>query len=65
MFQITSLDQQVNKSEPSTIPKVPFSMYIVGSKGAGKSTIILNLLVKQEFYRGKFDLLHIAYKQIG
>lgn len=59
MFNINSkeiqpLDNQVNKSISTEI-KVPFSAMICGSKGAGKTNLILNLLLKPVYLRNKFN----------
>ena len=52
--RIVALDNQVN-TEPSLIPKMPFSMIVSASKGGGKSTLILNMLLNNSFYNGKFN----------
>ena len=41
--------------EYTTIPKLPFSMYINAAKGGGKSTLILNLLLNPSFVNKKFN----------
>lgn len=55
MYEITPLDKQLNKQNSTTIAKPPFSHYIVGGKGSGKTTMLLNLLMKPEFYKGVFN----------
>jgi|TARA_Y100000361_G_C11157172_1_gene344884 hypothetical protein len=37
----------------------PHSMLIVAPKGAGKSTFIINCLIKKSFYKGYFDKVYI------
>jgi len=65
MFKIIPLDNQVNK-DPSQIPKHPFSLSVIASKGAGKTTLILNLLMKEEFYKGKFnDIYYVSPTQFS
>ncbi len=55
-YQIRPLDEQVNKTEPKTIPKPPFSY---SPKGAGKTTLILNRLLKPVFfYKGVFNKVY-------
>lgn len=54
---IKPLDSQVN-IEPSLIPKLPFSLYITASKGAGKSTMLLNLLLSKDLLAKKFNQIH-------
>jgi hypothetical protein len=55
MYKITPLDAQVNRNENSTIAKPSFTHYLCGGKGAGKTNLLLNLLTKKQFYRGKFN----------
>lgn len=52
-FYIQPLDKQKDKKEPSFIAKIPFSMYVVASKGGGKSTTIIQLL--RNPLKGKFN----------
>lgn len=49
------------KNSPhSLIPlKHPFTFIINGKHGRGKSTVIINLLLREEFYKGYFDEIHI------
>lgn len=53
-LNIKPLDNQ-RSDESSTIPKLPFSMYINAAKGGGKSTLILNLLLNPAFANKKFN----------
>ncbi len=53
--RILPLDAQVDKTEPDTIPKIPFTMNLVGQKSAGKTTLLLNLICKNFFYKNKFN----------
>lgn len=55
---IRPLDKQVN-TEPSLVPKAPFSMYLSASKGQGKSTVLLNLLLSDELLSNKFNQIYI------
>jgi hypothetical protein len=54
MSKIIPLDKQCNK-EPSLIPRHSFFMYVSASRGSGKSTMILNLLTRKEFFKGLFN----------
>ena len=59
MIEIKALDNQVNKSKVSIIPKPPFTMMICASKGGGKSTLILNMLLNPQIFRNKFNQIYI------
>jgi len=48
-------DSKINKPLLSH----PHSMLIVAPKGAGKSTFIINCLIKKSFYKGYFDKIYI------
>ena len=56
--KIRPLDAQINKSEPSLVPKLPFSLQIVGQKGASKSTTILNMLLNKSILGGQFHEIY-------
>jgi hypothetical protein len=56
--EIKPLDNQVN-TEPSLVPKPPFSMYLSASKGQGKSTTLLNLLLNKDLLANKFNQIYI------
>jgi hypothetical protein len=55
---IKPLDSQVSK-EPSLLPKLPFSIYLVSPKGGGKSTLLLNMLLNQDMLAKKFNKIFI------
>lgn len=42
---------------PPTIPKPPFFCSIVAPRQSGKTTVLINLLTKDHFYRRYFDLV--------
>lgn len=42
-------------AESGIIPKHPFRSYIIGASGSGKTNLLLNLLTREEFYKGYFD----------
>jgi hypothetical protein len=48
MYEITPLDNQIAK-KPSIIPLHPFTCSVVASKGLGKSTLVLNMILKMYF----------------
>jgi len=52
--QIQPLDSQRDDSVTTKI-KLPFSMSIVASKNSGKSTLLLNLLLKDAFLKNQFN----------
>lgn len=52
--KIIPLDKQVNK-EPSLVPKHPFSMQMNGSKGSGKSSTLLNMLLNPKILNKVFN----------
>jgi hypothetical protein len=60
-FEITPLDKQKH-TNISTVPQHPFTCYITGAKCSGKSTLILNLLLKEEFLNGKFNKVYFVSK---
>lgn len=53
-MKIIPLDKQ-RQNEPSLIPRHSFFMYVSAARGSGKSTMILNLLTRKEFYKGLFN----------
>ena len=55
--KIRSLDSQVN-TEPSLVPKPSFLMYLCASRGSGKSTTLLNLLLNKDLLAGKFHQIY-------
>jgi hypothetical protein len=55
--KIKSLDSQVNK-EPSLVPKPSFLMYLCASRGSGKSTTLLNLLLNKDLLAGRFNQIY-------
>ena len=55
--KIRSLDSQVN-TEPSLVPKPSFLMYLCASRGSGKSTTLLNLLLNKDLLAGKFSQIY-------
>lgn len=59
MIEIKPLDNQVQKSSISIIPKIPFTSMVVGGKASGKSTLILNMLLSDKLFRNKFEEIYI------
>ena len=55
--KIRSLDSQIN-TEPSLVPKPSFLMFINASRGSGKSTTLLNLLLNKDLLAGKFHQIY-------
>jgi hypothetical protein len=55
--KIRSLDSQVN-TEPSLVPKPSFLMYLCASRGSGKSTTLLNLLLNKDLLAGRFNQIY-------
>ncbi len=58
---IEALDNQREHDKKIKKPLLshPHSMLIVAPKGAGKSTFIINCLIKKSLYRGYFDKIYI------
>jgi Poxvirus A32 protein len=56
--KIQALDKQVN-NDPSLTPKLPFSMVLSASKGRGKSSLLINMLINTDMLAGKFNQIHI------
>jgi hypothetical protein len=52
--KIQPLDHQVNKTNDIDL-KIPFSGMICGAKGGGKSSLVLNLLLKPVYFKNKFN----------
>lgn len=52
--EMKAVDKQTN-NEVSLTPKLPFSMLIVGGKGAGKSNALLNMLLSKDILAQKFN----------
>lgn len=55
--KIRSLDNQVN-TKPSLVPRPSFLLYLCASRGSGKSTTLLNLLLNKDFLAGKFHQIY-------
>lgn len=53
--RLEKIRSQLNKDVHPHLPKLPFVMGLVASKGSGKSTIIYNLMHKPTMYYQKFD----------
>ena len=47
--------KQCAGAESGIVPKHPFRGYIIGASGSGKTNLLLNLLTRDEFYKGYFD----------
>lgn len=47
--------KQCPGAESGIIPKHPFRGYIIGASGSGKTNLLLNLMTRDEFYKGYFD----------
>lgn len=54
-IKIKALDNQFGEQKETFLPKIPFSCYIVAQKKAGKSTLLLNMLLNKELLRNKFN----------
>lgn len=59
MIEIKSLDNQVQKNKISIVPKPPFTMTICASKGGGKTTLLLNMLLNPQILRDRFNQVYI------
>ena len=46
------------------LPRMPFIITLFAPRGGGKSTIISNLVLKKEFYYGRFDVVYIMSNTI-
>ena len=47
--------EQRQLMQQNIIPRFASSVYLVGSSASGKSTLLLNLMLKPQFYGGYFD----------
>jgi hypothetical protein len=56
--RIQKLDNQVDTG-PSLVPRPEFSLLISASKGAGKSSLLINMLINPDLLAGKFNQIHI------
>jgi hypothetical protein len=45
--------------EKKIIPKHPFRLILNGTSGSGKSTVLLNLMTKPQFYKDYFDDIYL------
>jgi hypothetical protein len=61
MYKIQPFDDIQNdpSNEHVILPRMPFSLGIISPRGSGKTTLILNLLLKKEFLRNVFDRIYI------
>jgi GTPase SAR1 family protein len=64
ILETKAFDNQHKKYSdiPKDLPQPPFSLLLVGSKGAGKSNLILNLVYKskpKKLYRNFFDKVYV------
>lgn len=57
--KIKRLDNQNDNQRDDKIFHHPFSMGIIAPKGGGKSTILINLLTRRNFYWRFFNEIHI------
>lgn len=55
---IQALDSQVNTSN-NLLPQLPFSMLLTASKGKGKSSTLINMLINKDMLAGKFNRIVI------
>lgn len=60
-YRILPVDDQktTNKSEPEVLARHPFSLSLIGTKGSGKSTTLVNLVTRGVFYKDVFDRICI------
>lgn len=56
--KIRRLDAQIDKANPSLVPKLPFSLQVTGQKGASKSTTIINMIMNKNILGGKFNQIY-------
>jgi hypothetical protein len=57
-LRIQKLDNQV-ATGPSLLPRPEFSMLVSASKGCGKSSLLINMLINPDLLAGKFNQIHI------
>jgi hypothetical protein len=60
----SSSDSEKQISGPLPSPSDNFVMYISAPRRSGKSTLLVNLLTRPEFYRNKFDKIYIFSQTI-
>lgn len=59
-YQIFACDDQGTRNkEPEVLPRIPFSMNVLGIKGTGKTSFVINLLTREVFFRNCFDRIVI------
>jgi len=51
---IQPLDKQSNKEKSSLLPKIPFTIQLIGQKSSGKSSTLLNMLLNEDMLCKKF-----------
>lgn len=54
---IKPFDKQTSK-EPELLPKLPFTLQLIGQKSSGKSSTLLNLLMNKDMLAGKFHQIY-------
>lgn len=70
-YDIKALDteksgiKQVAATEEGILPKFPFSWVISGRSGSGKTVLLLNLLTREEFYKGYFQYIIVYSPTAG
>lgn len=52
-YRILPVDNQKKERHPILAP--PFSLFVNAPKGSGKTTMLINLLTRNEFYKGVFN----------
>jgi hypothetical protein len=64
-LKITAMPTDKNKikvnalMEDCTIPKFPQSLLMVGSTSSGKTTALMNLMTRKDFYKGYHDFIFL------
>jgi len=59
-LKIRAIDKTITQDPDSALPDLPFSWAIVGQRGSGKTSKLIQLLTHREYFFRKFDKIFIV-----
>jgi hypothetical protein len=63
--KIDTKDTKKYPPMPKPLPQFPFRLLLLGSSAGGKTTLLLNILTNENFYKGVFDKIYIISPTIS